>query len=344
MTFLPVIPWWIILPLWVLVAGAIGWRVLGRRSGEPGRRDWLFRGLLVALVFVAALRPGIDAGGSATAQPADVDVFLAVDTTSSMSAEDYGDGEPRLLGVRSDISSVTEQLAGARFSLLTFAAEATVRIPLTTDTGALATAAEVLSPEITDYARGSSITAAGPLLDQRLRAARDQHPERLRFVFYLGDGEQTSDAVAGSFRVDRSLVDGGAVLGYGTADGGRMLEYAGGARDSLGGDYIQDRRGDGATDALSKINEGALRAIAENLGVPYVHRSAGDSTDALLRNAQPSGMATGTARQAGGGGVPARTELAWLFALAAFGVGLREVTLSARRLQDTVLPPLGGPR
>ena len=47
---------------------------------------------------------------------------------------------------------------------------------------------------MTAYSKGSSVTAAGKLLTERLRAARDSHPERPRLVYYLGDGEQTSAA------------------------------------------------------------------------------------------------------------------------------------------------------
>lgn len=340
MSILPILPWWLLLPLLLIAVGLIGWQVARVRTVPGVRRTWLLRGVMVLLVFAAAFRPGIGAGEMAAARAADVDVFLLVDTTSSIAAEDYGTDQPRLVGVRKDIDALTGELAGARFSLITFDADATVRLPLTTDAGALTTAAEVLAPEVTDYARGSSITAAGPLLTERLRAAHDRHPERLRYVFYFGDGEQTSATRAGALGVDAGLVDGGAVLGYGTADGGRMREYAGGSAGADGESYIQDRSADGEGDALSRLDEPALRSIAGELGVPYVHRSSGDPAEPLLRDAQPAAITVETAT---GADRPIRSELAWLLALAAFGLGLRELVGVTRRLRDTKAEPTEGP-
>ena len=98
--------------------------------------------------------------------------------------------------------AIAGELAGARFSLLTFDSNAIVRMPLTTDTSALDTAVTVLQPQVTAFSKGSSITAARKLLAERLRSARDSHPERPRLVYYLGDGEQTSAAAPEAIKVD----------------------------------------------------------------------------------------------------------------------------------------------
>ncbi|CAM3306383.1 hypothetical protein PSET11_03223 [Arthrobacter ulcerisalmonis] len=339
MSILPILPWWLLLPLLLITVGLIGWQVARVRTVPGVRRTWLLRGVMVLLVFAAAFRPGIGAGEMAAARAADVDVFLLVDTTSSIAAEDYGADQPRLAGVRKDLAALAAELAGARFSLIAFDADATVRLPLTTDAGALATAAEVLVPEVTDYARGSSITAAGPVLTERLRVAHDRHPERLRYVFYFGDGEQTSATRAGALGVDAGLVDGGAVLGYGTSDGGRMREYAGGSAGETAGSYIQDRSAGSEGDAISRLDESALRTIAAELGVPYVHRSSDDPPAPLLSDAQPAAM---TVESVTGADQPVRSDLAWLLALAAFGLGLRELVGVTRRLHDTKGEPVEG--
>ena len=205
MTLQPVLPWWLMATLMAVVLVFLArrlltaWRLLRASrersapgSGDGGRfREWLFRSALVLLLLAAAFRPGVP-GGSAEAATADANVFFVVDTSSSMVAEDYADHSPRLEGVRQDIMAVAGELAGARFSLLTFDSNAVVRMPLTTDTSALDTAVAVLQPRVTAFYKGSSITAAGKLLTERLRSARDSHPERPRLVYYLGDGEQTS--------------------------------------------------------------------------------------------------------------------------------------------------------
>jgi Ca-activated chloride channel family protein len=197
MTLHPVLPGWIMLPLSAAVVLLLGLLVIaaarrrGPGVGSGAVRDWLLRAVLVLLVLAAAFRPGIP-GGNAEAATADLNVFFVVDTTSSIAAEDYGNSLPRLEGVRADIRAISERLAGARFSLMTFDTNAAVRMPLTTDTSALDTLVEILEPQVAAYSKGSSVTVAAKLLDERLRAARDSTPDRPRIVFYLGDGEQTS--------------------------------------------------------------------------------------------------------------------------------------------------------
>ncbi|HEY9357943.1 MAG TPA: VWA domain-containing protein [Arthrobacter sp.] len=333
MTLQPVLPAWIMLPLVAAVVLFLVWQFINAHRGssrlEPGfRRDWLLRGLLVLLVLGAALRPGIP-GGSAEAATADMNVFFVVDTTSSIAAEDYGDSRPRLEGARADIMAIAEELAGARFSLITFDTNAAVRMPLTTDTSALDTLVTVLEPQVAAYSKGSSVTVAAKVLDERLRAARETHPERPRIVFYLGDGEQTSGKAPAPMRLDAGLVTGGAVLGYGTAEGGRMKENTGPGPDEDAG-YIPDRSGGGGRDALSLIDEGQLRKIATDLGVPYVHRSAGDAAAPMLQDADPGSLQRGE----GDGSLEGRTELYWILAAGAFALALREAVLVLRQLRE----------
>jgi Ca-activated chloride channel family protein len=333
MTLHPVLPGWILFPLVAALVLFLGWRIFKARRRDPRRetgsgRDWLLRGVLVLLVMVAALRPGIP-GGNAEAATMDVNVFFVVDTTSSIAAEDYGDSLPRLEGVRADIRAIAEGLAGARFSLITFDTNAAVRMPLTTDTSALDTLVTVLEPQVAAYSKGSSVTVAARLLDERLRAASDSHPERPRIVFYLGDGEQTSGKAPAPMRMETGLVSGGAVLGYGTAGGGRMKENTGPGPDD-GAGYIQDRSGGTGRDALSVIDEGQLRRIAGDLGVPYVHRSVGDAAAPMLQSANAGALQRGEGDNSIGG----RTELYWMLAAAAFVLALRETVLVLRQLRE----------
>jgi Ca-activated chloride channel family protein len=334
MTLLPVLPWWILLPVIAAILLFLVWRIVLERR-RPGRRAWVRRSVLVLLVVAAALRPGLP-GGSVQAAAADLNVFFVVDTTSSMVAEDYGHAAPRLAGVRRDITTIAEELPGARFSVITFDTEARVRMPLTTDTSALETITAILEPQVTVYAKGSSITAARELLAERLSAARDTHPGRPRLVFYLGDGEQTSGKEPAPLTLDDGLVAGGAVLGYGTSGGGRMKENTGMESDA-DAPYIQDSTGGAAGDAVSVIDEGRLREIAAQLGVPYVHRSDGDPASAMLQEARPGALE----RAPEDSTLTGRTEVYWLLAAAAFVLGLLEMTGIVRQLRE--VRPAGRP-
>jgi Ca-activated chloride channel family protein len=327
MTLQPILPWWVMVPLIAAVVVFLGWRLVqaSREHSAGIRRDWLFRSALVLLLLAAALRPGVP-GGSSQAAAVDVNVFFVVDTSSSIAAEDYG-VSPRLDGVRQDIMAIAGELAGARFTLLTFDSNAIVRMPLTTDTTALDTSVSVLQPQVTAFSKGSSVTAAGTLLADRLRAARDSHPERPRLVYYLGDGEQTIAKAPEAIRLDGGLVDGGAVLGYGTADGGRMKENTGqGSGQDAGAGYIQDGSSGTGKDAISIIDEDRLQGIAGQLGVPYVHRSAGDPVAPMMQAADPGEFQ----RASEDGDAAGRSELYWLFAAGAFLLALRETVLVLR--------------
>jgi len=312
-----------------LVLSAVRWHL--QRTPLRGRVA-VRRGGIVLLVLVAALRPAMP-GGSVQAATADLDVFFVVDTTTSMVAEDYGNRSPRLDGVRGDIMAIAEQLPGARFSVITFDTTAHVRMPLSTDTLALETITDVMEPQVTAYARGSSITAARQVLSERLAAARDSRPDRPRLVYYLGDGEQTSGKEPEAMKVDGGLVAGGAVLGYGTSGGGRMKANTGQASDGGGSgapaNYVQDTRPGSSGDALSVIDEGRLRTVASQLGVPYLHRSAGDPAAAMMERAHP-GRAERTDQD---GSLGAASELYWAFSIGAFLLALPEAMGIIRQLQ-----------
>ncbi|WP_081709975.1 VWA domain-containing protein [Arthrobacter sp. 35W] len=336
MTLLPVLPLWLMIPLalaLVLLGGAAAllWRsrtaAVSANGARPASMAPAVRAAaLVALVLLAALRPGFP-GGTAQQISTQLNVFFVVDTTSSSNAEDFGPSATRLDGMKTDIEAIAAALPGARYSMLTFDSSAVVRLPLTTDANALDTMVDILSPEVTLFSRGSSVTVAADALKDRLEAARKAHPDRPRLVFYLGDGEQTADKAPAPFNLPENLVNGGAVLGYGTVDGGRMRENSGYPLDRPE-QYITDYSTGGSKDAVSRLDEKMLRTLADQLTVPYVHRNAGDPIAAALVDASAAGMAPDDAATTAG-----RIELYWIFALAAFAVVLWEIVDSGRRLR-----------
>lgn len=270
-------------------------------TGPRPRSLWALRLGMLAVVFVMLLRPGIP-GGTSQTLATDTDVVIVVDTTASIIAEDWNGDQPRLKGVRTDVQSIVDEYPGARFSLISFDATAQLRLPLTTDATALMSSIDVMLPEITDQSRGSSISVANRMLADTLSAAAKSSPDRSRMVFYLGDGEQTSDTRPESFASSARYIDGGAVLGYGTTEGGPMKKTTG--RTAGDGGYIQYQ----GQDAKSVIDEDNLRQIAEQLGVTYQHRTA--SADIALPEAP-----TTTTDYTASGEVGNVIELYWIAAL-----------------------------
>lgn len=315
MTWNPIWPAWLLVLITLALVGLCVWRIV-RSPSRVRRVDWLLRALVAVLIGVACLRPGI---GTQTvqAQQSELDVVFVVDTTASMNAEDWNGG-PRLDGAKQDIADLAVAHAGARFALITFDSIAVQRLPFTTDATALQSSLETLRPEITMYSGGSSITVANRLLNQVLSDAEAQGPERARVVYYLGDGEHTSEQEPESFTQAAGKVDGGAVLGYGTAEGGPMLETLGNFSSETP-DYITTSTGE---TAISRIDETNLAAIAGQLGITYQLRSPGTPIDVAAVTIDSSTHA--------GADVETAFDLYWILAIAAFVLLLREVWVNVR--------------
>ena len=328
MTVNPVAPIWLLAVVGLALAAMIVWQLVVNRRRRRLVILWSSRLLMVALLLVIAVRPTILGEGQGPSAAGGLEVYLVVDTTSSMAAEDW-DGEgsgstaapTRLDGVKADIDSIVRDLNGAQFSLVTFDAVAVQRVPLTSDSSAVVSAASVLRQEVSAYSRGSSIDEPLDLLSGILLDAAAQNPGQRRVLFYFGDGEQTSGAEPQPFDQLAPYIQGGAVLGYGTADGGRMQESNGiderffGEQqvpvptDTPPPSYIQDYSGGTPVEAVSTIDETALKLIASGLGIVYEKRSAATSTALATTGIEVGDL------YADDGEPGTVTELYWIFAI-----------------------------
>ena len=281
----------------------------------------IFRGLaMVVLATVIAIDPAIT-GGTSEARRAAADVLFVVDSTSSMAALDFNGDAPRLDGVRADIVELAAEFPGAHFSLIRFDSQARLELPWTTDLGALETAVAVLRQERALYSRGSRLDLPLQVIDEQLArpSAAGGADGNYSVVFYFSDGEVRRDTAGEEPAADRRTgqvlpdddeneqplssfaelapdVDGGAVFGYGTTNGAPMLAFVG-TDELLATDdaaepvspYVLDY--DTEQLAISRIDEGNLQAIADDLGVPYLHRSEPGGVGAIgsaLADAAPT--------------------------------------------------------
>lgn len=253
-------PWPAVLAVVALVAA--GLVVLrhrgGRRQAVPRRR------LVLALVLVAvALRPVV--GTSTTVSySSGVDVVIMIDRTASMAAEDHAGGRTRLEGMKDDLARLVASVEGSRFAVVVFDNGARVALPYSTDAAAVVSLADAIGWREAAFGTGSDIAAGVPVAQALLERSHAERPEVGRYLVYVGDGEQTIEAPPGSFAPLSPFVDGGLVLGYGTASGGVM-------REREGSDTYVTHGGERATSVIDQDN---LRRIAEEVGVPYRHRTA----------------------------------------------------------------------
>jgi Ca-activated chloride channel family protein len=257
------------------------------------------------LAVVVALDPAVE-GGVSEARQAAADVLFVIDSTASMGAVDHPDHPTRLDGVRADVADLAAGFPGARFSLIRFDSVARVELPWTTDVDALAAAVTVMRPERAIYSSGSLLDRPLDLMADQLDGAGPSGGRRYSVVFFMSDGEQRRDldAEAGtgsgavtvaegtaellsgidtdrpqveSFEQLAPLVDGGAVLGYGTPEGGPMVEFVGreGVADVDEDTYVVDPAT--GEPGVSRLDEASLVEAAEEMDVPYVARSTGSA-------------------------------------------------------------------
>ncbi|UMG93449.1 hypothetical protein [Nocardioides sp. TF02-7] len=152
-------------------------------------------------------------------------------------------------------------------------------------------------------------------------------------VVFVSDGENTADgADQASFEQLADLVDGGVVLGYGTADGARMPEA-----DDLSEDegYVYDFETN--DDAISRIDEENLQRVADEMGIDYVHRTGPGGMAAIADGFEASYSLDGEGRTA-------QNDLTWVFGLVLLGLVLLELRTQWRALWTShrVLAPRDG--
>lgn len=272
---------------------------------------------IVVLLALIVLRPGFGSTAVASTRTAQVAVILVVDRTKSMDALDV-DAGPRFDRVRADLVDLVRSLPRARFAVISFATEATVELPLTSDLAAVEQTLTGLELEDPLRADGSRLDRPLKAVRQLARRAIERAPDALTRIVLASDGENTEGGGQSSYARVGLLFSDGVVLGYGTGGGGPMT-LAGGTDQSQG--FIPDSSTD--QPAVSRLDAQNLRTVAKELSVPYVHRDRADGIDAI---------ATRVGDDAVEGTTVATRELTWLFALLLLLLVLMELRTSWRGL------------
>lgn len=289
--------------------------------------------LAILCVFVAALRPGTRQSDHEPpkppplAAPSDrplLNIFLVVDRSPNSWADDFGSKRDyRMVGIRADLKAIARQFPHANFSVIAFGTSARVDWPLSADTWSLEAFLENYSAFQVDPGAIDRVdpTAASGLLNQGLHLAKQQYPASHNLVFYLGEGRRGRAAGPGAFAPGPGLVSGGAVLGYGSAAGGRVPEQW---DDDGQMTYLQGPDGP----LVVTPDEDALRQIADQLSVPYSHRSPGDPIAAVVP-VLPHEAAAGHPA----GAQAAQTEYYWVFTMIAAALLAVETFLLIREVR-----------
>ena len=272
MIFRPVFPVYIVLSAMTVL---LLLRLLSLvRAGKPARVTVaaLVRMLvLLAVLFCINLRPMIP-DRNVKAEMKNVDVLFAIDTTISMWALDYNGSYERMSGVLKDCRYIMDRLYGANFALVRFDNQAQVLSPFTQDTKNVEDALSTILAPDENYAKGSDLSVPYHEMETLIASSRMKE-DRKTAVFFISDGEITNGADRPSFTAFAKDVDGGAVLGYGTTEGGRMRLPSGRA-------FMQDPAT--GNEAISVLNEENLRALAADMEIDYIHMTDSSQVDVVL--------------------------------------------------------------
>lgn len=263
--------------IWLLWL-ALSW--LSVRPSNPGsgfpkrKRIRLTRRVLLGTVLaIAMLGPAYPAQEKQVSS--NVEILLVIDRTGSMTAEDWEGQQPRLEGVKRDVGLIVDATPGARYSVVTWDSFGRLELPVTTDSSAVVSLADILHQEVSEFSSGSSLNRPLPTVEEALTNAKENRTENVRFLVVFSDGENTDETdpgVAESWRAITHLIDGGAVIGYGTEEGAPMKVYRAGEGQLA--EYMLDP--DSAEEpgssqlALARIDPVNLARLAEMLKVPLL--------------------------------------------------------------------------
>ena len=230
---------------------------------------------IVVLLFIINLRFMIP-NGETMAINSDLSVLFVIDTSISMRALDYNGNKERFEGVINDCCYIVDELSSCKFSIITFGDEARKVIPFTTDTDMVQAELKAINLEDDYYAKGSSMNLVKNTLEQTLKEEKQRQNGNSKFViFFVSDGEITKEGeVLESFSNIEQYTSNGAVMGYGTSAGGKMVSRA--YADDTNSDYYYLHYYDdnyNRVAAISKLDETNLKKIASDIGIDYIQMS-----------------------------------------------------------------------
>ena len=267
MRIFPILPIWLVLPISLLLIIFI----LFKRQRLSLAIKYL---VLVVLIFLINLR-FMFPNGREPIVTTNLDVLFVVDNTISMQAEDYNGSNKRMVGVRKDIEYIMDELDGSRFAVITFDNQARINVPYTFDKSMALESILILKPIDEMYAKGTNLDLPIEVMNT-LFVNTKKNNDNVRIVFFVSDGEITSVSKRKSFSGLKKYIDNGAVLGYGTTNGGYMHEYDEYTEKE---EYVKDEN---YNNAISRLDENNLKMISKELGIDYIKMNNKNDIDNKL--------------------------------------------------------------
>lgn len=218
------------------------------------------------LMIVAVCNPQYGKG-KLEAKREGIDLYIALDVSNSMLAEDLGESRSRIRYAKLAIERLITHLKGDRIGLVVFAGDAFVQIPLTNDYNA---AKLFLSSVSTDMLSAQG-TAIGRALNKCVESFDKNSPNN-KAIIVITDGENhEDDALAAVQNAVNNNIKVYAV-GVGSTDGSPIPVYENGTkvgmkRDSEG-NTVMTRMNEAMLVQLTQAGQGAyVRATRAQFGL-----------------------------------------------------------------------------
>ncbi len=257
--------------------------MMARLGLGKGSRRFAARGFLVivsAILAVTALARPLGPPAGAQEVPVSMDVIVALDISDSMLVPDSGDRSrsagDRLSAAKEFIKKLVSDAPGDRFGLVLFSGDSIISCPPTLDHATyleFLSDADVTKQDLPGTAIGDALITA---------ATKFKKSSLPRAVVVVSDGENTyGPDPAGAAREAASAGLKIYAVGVGTSAGGRIPEGV----DFFGQPkYKRDRSGQ---TVVSRLREGALKAVAEAGGGRYFYSQDAGAAGSLAKVLSP---------------------------------------------------------
>ncbi len=234
------------------------------------KRPFKFGLLLLGYVFLVLALANPQMGSKTQSiQRQGVDVFIALDISSSMWAEDIKPN--RMERARQLAQKIVQSLKGDRIGLILFAGQAYLQMPLTVDYAAAEMFVRTASPDL-EITQGTAIEKAIDLVVEL--GEQDDKPNQ-RAIVVITDGENHNPAAVTAARDAKEKGITTYLVGAGTTAGAPIPVEEYGRRQ-----YKLDKQGNVVQ---SKMNLTMLQAIADAGGGQLMDISQPDKAISQLR-------------------------------------------------------------
>ncbi len=235
------------------------------------KKNIVVRILIIVLLFIITQRPIIEDTDNKFYK--NLDILFVVDTTLSMNSVDVNN-ITRISAFKNDCKQIMQNFKGSRYSFISFNNYSKVLIPFTDDINILYDIIDNLEVIDPNYAAGSSLDLPYDNTKNLLESSKNKE-NRQRILFFVSDGESNiKEKTKKDLDIYTNLVsyiDDGAVLGYGSTNGGKIIVDKAISKENLVDDdnYLIDKTNNKL--AISKIDENSLLYLKDKLSLDYYH-------------------------------------------------------------------------